>query len=99
MTAFGPFFLFLPVYAIVYVPDYSNVQFAYHEVTYFLIRLLQSVDGVSLDSEVQPPPPAEWAQAKGRRALEKVVLRSHLTLYVEGGLWVRMKEADSVDVV
>ncbi|KAG9317013.1 cytochrome P450 [Chiua virens] len=72
-------------------------QFAYHEVSYFLIRLLQSIDGVELDKEVQPSPPAEWAQAEGRKALEKVVLRSHLTMYAEGGVWVRMKEADAVE--
>jgi cytochrome P450 len=72
-------------------------QFAYHEVSYFLVRLLQAIDGVSLDTDVQRVPPPEWAQAKGRKALEKVLVRSHLTLYVEGGLWVRMKEADLVD--
>ena len=58
-------------------------QFAYDEVSYFLIRLLQSIDGVSLDMEMQRLPPADWAQAKGRKALEKVLLRSHLTMYVE----------------
>ena len=58
-------------------------QFAYNEVSYFLIRLLQSIDGVSLDMEMQRLPPADWAQAKGRKALEKVLLRSHLTMYVE----------------
>ena len=58
-------------------------QFAYNEVSYFLIRLLQSIDGVSLDMEMQRLPPADWAQAKGRKALEKVLLRAHLTMYVE----------------
>lgn len=57
-------------------------QFAYHEMSYFLIRLLQSIDAVSLDMDMQTLPPADWAQAKGRKALEKVQLRSHLTLYV-----------------
>ncbi|KAG8218218.1 cytochrome P450 [Butyriboletus roseoflavus] len=69
-------------------------QFAYHEVSYFLIRLLQSIDTVSLDMDVQHLSPADWAQAKGRKALEKVLLRSHLTMYVQDGLWVRMKEVD-----
>ncbi|KAG8218206.1 cytochrome P450 [Butyriboletus roseoflavus] len=72
-------------------------QFAYHEVSYFLIRLLQSIDTVSLDMDVQHLSPADWAQAKGRKALEKVLLRSHLTMYVQDGLWVRMKEADPVE--
>ncbi|KAG8218219.1 cytochrome P450 [Butyriboletus roseoflavus] len=71
-------------------------QFAYHEVSYFLIRLLQSIDAVSLDMDTLHLPPAEWAEAKGRKALEKVMLRSHMTMYVQDGLWVRMKEADPV---
>ncbi|KAG6374893.1 cytochrome P450 [Boletus reticuloceps] len=72
-------------------------QFAYNEISYFLIRLLQSIDAVSLDMETQRLPPSDWAQAKGRKALEKVILRSHLTMYVQGGLWVRMKEVDPAD--
>ncbi|KAH7888186.1 cytochrome P450 [Phlebopus sp. FC_14] len=68
-------------------------QFAYNEVSYFLIRLLQSFSSVSLDMETQHMPPADWAQAKGRKAVEKVVMRSHLTMYVENGLWVKMTEA------
>ncbi|KAF8131043.1 cytochrome P450 [Boletus edulis] len=74
-------------------------QFAYNEISYFLIRLLQSIDAVSLDMETQRLPPLDWAQAKGRKALEKVILRSHLTMYVQGGLWVRMKEVDPPDFV
>ncbi|KIK93852.1 hypothetical protein PAXRUDRAFT_785857 [Paxillus rubicundulus Ve08.2h10] len=72
-------------------------QFAYHEVSYLLIRLLQSFDAVSLDTATQHLPPADWAEGKGRKALEKVLARSHLTIYVEGGLWVRMKEASPVE--
>ncbi|KAG6374895.1 cytochrome P450 [Boletus reticuloceps] len=74
-------------------------QFAYNEISYFLIRLLQSFDAVSLDMETQRLPPSDWAQAKGRKALEKVILRSHLTMYVQDGLWVRMKEDDATHVV
>lgn len=59
------------------------MQFAYHEISYFFIRLLQSIDSVSLDIETQRLPPADWAEAKGRKALEKVILRHHLTLYIE----------------
>ncbi|KAF8837108.1 cytochrome P450 [Paxillus ammoniavirescens] len=72
-------------------------QFAYHEVSYFLIRLLQSFDAVSLDMETQHLPPANWTKGKGRKAMEKVIARSHLTIYVEGGLWTRMKEASPVE--
>ncbi|KAG6374897.1 cytochrome P450 [Boletus reticuloceps] len=69
-------------------------QFAYHEISYFLIRLLQSIDGVALDVATQRLAPPEWAGAEGRKALEKVVLRFHLSMYVQDGLWVNMKEAD-----
>ncbi|KAF8131053.1 cytochrome P450 [Boletus edulis] len=69
-------------------------QFAYHEISYFLIRLLQSIDGVALDVGTQRLAPPEWAGAEGRKALEKVVLRFHLSMYVQDGLWVKMKEAD-----
>ncbi|KAF9236405.1 cytochrome P450 [Melanogaster broomeanus] len=78
-------------------------QFAYNEVSYFLVRLLQSFDAVSLDIATQDIPPADWSKATGRKAVEKVILRAHLTLYVkvvasivdlshgqQDGLWVRM---------
>jgi len=63
-----------------------RTQFAYHEVSYFLVRLLQSFDAFSLDMDTQHLPPADWAQAEGRQGLEKVVMRAHLTLYVK--VWV-----------
>ncbi|KAF9224457.1 cytochrome P450 [Gyrodon lividus] len=74
-------------------------QFAYNEVSYFLIRLLQSFDAMSLDMATQHLPPADWGEARGRKALEKVVMRSHLTIYVKDGLWVRMREANPVESV
>ncbi|KAI9572475.1 cytochrome P450 [Boletus coccyginus] len=74
-------------------------QFAYHEASYFLIRLLQSFDAFSLDMDTQHLPPADWAQVKGRKALEKVVMRAHMSLSVKGCLWVRMKEVDPVNSI
>ncbi|KAI9568647.1 cytochrome P450 [Boletus coccyginus] len=74
-------------------------QFAYHEASYFIICLLQSFDDFSLDMDTQHLPPADWAQAKGRKALEKVVMRAHVTMYVKGGLWVKMREVDPVDSI
>ncbi|ELU38294.1 cytochrome P450 monooxygenase pc-3 [Rhizoctonia solani AG-1 IA] len=38
-------------------------------------------------------PPPEWKNGEGRKAYEKVWPKSHLTIYCNGGLWVRMKEA------
>ncbi|CEL61476.1 Cytochrome P450 52A1 OS=Candida tropicalis GN=CYP52A1 PE=1 SV=3 [Rhizoctonia solani AG-1 IB] len=71
-------------------------QFAYNEISFFLIRLLQRVDQISLAPDAQPSnshPPKSWAAGPGRRAVEKIWPKAHLTLYSYGGLWVRMKEA------
>ncbi|KAG2139717.1 cytochrome P450 [Suillus clintonianus] len=67
-------------------------QFAYHEMSFFLVRLLQSFSSVSLDMKMQTLPPTEWANAPGRKGVDKVVFKSHLTTYVQGGLWVTMEE-------
>ncbi|KAI0677048.1 cytochrome P450 monooxygenase pc-3 [Trametes maxima] len=74
-------------------------QFAYNEMSFFMIRLLQNFSSVSLDLTAQPPeslPPAEWKDAPGRKGKEQIFPKSHFTLYVHGGLWVRMDEAESV---
>ncbi|KAF7304520.1 Cytochrome P450 [Mycena chlorophos] len=80
-------------------------QFAYHESSFFLVRLLQTfpIGDITLDADAQPPhgrPPAVWQNTKtplgeerawwGLVSREKVRPKSHLTLYVKGGLWVRM---------
>ncbi|KAH9834523.1 cytochrome P450 [Rhodofomes roseus] len=70
-------------------------QFAYNEVSFFLIKLLQRFDSMSLDLEAQPPeslPPRAWSSAWGRKSIEKIWPKVHLTLYVNGGLWVKMIE-------
>ncbi|OSC98998.1 cytochrome P450 monooxygenase pc-3 [Trametes coccinea BRFM310] len=72
-------------------------QFAYNEMSFFLIRLLQNFSMIELDLSAQPPdarPPPEWASAEGQKGKEKVIPKSHLTLYVQGGLWVKMTEAE-----
>lgn len=73
-------------------------QFAYHEASFFLVRLLQTFATIALAPEAQPPearPPAIWQTEDkvGWKAREKVRVRAHITLYVFGGLWVRMEEA------
>ncbi|KAF8219014.1 cytochrome P450 monooxygenase pc-3 [Tricholoma matsutake] len=71
-------------------------QFAYNEVSFFLVRLLQKFSGFTLASDAQPAdslPPAEWSKGKGPKATDKVRPAMHLTLFVKGGLWVRMEEA------
>ncbi|KZS99736.1 cytochrome P450 [Laetiporus sulphureus 93-53] len=75
-------------------------QFAYNEISFFLIKLLQRFDTMELDLEAQPPvsrPPAEWAGAWGRKNVEKIWPKVHLTMYANGGLWVRMTASGKED--
>ncbi|KIY44375.1 cytochrome P450 monooxygenase pc-3 [Fistulina hepatica ATCC 64428] len=77
-------------------------QFAYHEASFFLVRLLQRFSAISLAPEAQPPefrPPGDWASAGGRKAKEQVMMGSHLTMYIRGGLWVRMEEAEAKEEI
>ncbi|KAJ7062902.1 cytochrome P450 monooxygenase pc-3 [Mycena amicta] len=70
-------------------------QFAYHEASFFLVRLLQSFTDFSLAPDAQPEaskPPLSWKTRKGTQAREKVRLGMHLTMYSKGGLWVQMNE-------
>ncbi|KAF8164792.1 cytochrome P450, partial [Crassisporium funariophilum] len=71
-------------------------QFAYHEASFFLVQLLQNFSAISLVPDTQPPksrPPPVWAEDKeGRKGVEKIRPRTHLTMYVLGGLWLTMQE-------
>lgn len=45
-------------------------QFAYNEMSFFLIRLLQDLESITLDMDAQDPesrPPADWAKCPGRK--------------------------------
>ena len=57
-------------------------QFAYHEATYFLVRLLQEFTGFTLDKSHNIQPPAEWVNCEGLKGTEKVHPGSHLTMFV-----------------
>ncbi|KAI9572479.1 cytochrome P450 [Boletus coccyginus] len=57
-------------------------QFAYNEVSFFLVRLFQAFSSVSFAEDVQTLAPTEWAKAPGRKGVEKAIIRSHLTMYV-----------------
>jgi cytochrome P450 len=75
-------------------------QFAYNEMSFMLIRLLQSFSSIRLDLAAAPPeaaPPREWAQTSGRKAIEKLYPKIHLTMYSNGGLWVKMTESDGTN--
>ncbi|KAJ7086135.1 cytochrome P450 monooxygenase pc-1 [Mycena belliarum] len=71
-------------------------QFAYNEMSFILIRLLQAFSSISLDVEACPPHgrvPEDWAGRAGRKGVEQFIPKAHLTMYTAGGLWVKMKEA------
>jgi len=73
-------------------------QFAYHEATFYLVRLLQQFTEFTLDQTNNMKPPADWAGCDGLKGRDKVVPGAHLTMYVKGGLWVKMKEVKLTDV-
>uniref|UniRef100_A0A8H7XXG4 Cytochrome P450 n=1 Tax=Psilocybe cubensis TaxID=181762 RepID=A0A8H7XXG4_PSICU len=72
--------------------------FAYHEATYYLVRLLQNFTGFTLDQSANVPPPAHWKSGDALVAREKVRPTAHLTMYIKGGLWVQMKELKANEV-
>lgn len=81
----------------------SNVlmpfQFAYNEMSYFLTRLLQAFSSISLAEDVQTLAPAEWAKAPGRKGVEKAIIKSHLTLYVQVSVVNVMPSMNTSDLV
>jgi len=70
-------------------------QFAYNETSVVIARLIQTFKGISLDMDSNPEakPPATWGSGQGRKAIEKVWVRSDITMYSNGGVWVKMQEA------
>jgi hypothetical protein len=59
-------------------------QFAYNEMSFVLIKLMQNFSSIEFDAESFEPsarPRAEWKGAEGRKGIEKFWPRSHLTLY------------------
>ncbi|KAJ7644067.1 cytochrome P450 [Roridomyces roridus] len=74
-------------------------QFAYNEMSFILIRLLQSFSSFTLDTEAFPPearPPPEWKEFEGRKGEDQFRPKMHLTMYSEGGMWLKMTEAENV---
>ena len=72
-------------------------QFAYNEASIIIARIVQAFKSITLDMDSNPEakPPAAWATANGRKAIEKVWVKSHMTIYAKGGVWVKMEEADA----
>ncbi|KAF7367013.1 Cytochrome P450 [Mycena sanguinolenta] len=72
-------------------------QFAYHEASFILIRILQAFSKIALAPNAQPPQsrvPDEWKtdDPSGWKRNERVRPNSALTMFVTGGLWVTMEE-------
>jgi hypothetical protein len=68
--------------------DYSTLghQFAYNEISFMIIRLLQAFQDIIWDPEASPRslPPPEWAKSDNlRKREEKMWFRSHLTMYAK----------------
>lgn len=60
-----------------------------------IAKLAQAFKSVRLDMDSSPEakPPTAWAGGNGRGPIEKAWLKTHITLYAKGGVWVKMEEA------
>ncbi|EMD32768.1 hypothetical protein CERSUDRAFT_118491 [Gelatoporia subvermispora B] len=70
-------------------------EFAKLEVSYLLTRIAQKFSVLELVPEALPKgaaPPEDWKHRKGRQAVEKCWPLSSFTMYIKGGLWVRVRE-------
>ncbi|KAI0693627.1 cytochrome P450 [Cerioporus squamosus] len=70
-------------------------QFAYNEISFMLVRLLQRFAGIRLRQDAHPasvPPPGVERSPYAVDGRERVWMRSHLTAYAKNGLWVEMDE-------
>ncbi|KAG1903106.1 cytochrome P450 [Suillus fuscotomentosus] len=74
-------------------------NFAYNQMSFMLIRLLQNFSAIALSPEPAMRPPAWWADKDGRQAIERFKPRHHLTLYAQGGMWVKMEAVDDTEVI
>jgi len=72
-------------------------QFAYNEASTIIARIAQAFKSITLDMDSNPEskPPAAWAMGNGRKAIEKIWVKSHITIYAKDGVWVKMEEADA----
>jgi hypothetical protein len=74
-------------------------QFAYHEATFFLVRLLQQFTGFTLEKSENIQPPAEWAACEGLKAKEKVYPASHLTMNIRVSDFFLYETCKEIDLV
>ncbi|KAI0744063.1 cytochrome P450 monooxygenase pc-2 [Daedaleopsis nitida] len=72
-------------------------QFAYNEVSFMLVRLLQQVSSIEFTPEVSPESvvPPGYTDSPGSDGSDRAWIGSHLTLFAKGGLWVKMTDASN----
>ncbi|KAF8985719.1 cytochrome P450 [Cyathus striatus] len=71
-------------------------QFAYNQISYLLIRILQSFSSFTLCPDAFPldaRPPKEWAGKEGRKGKEKFKPLFVLTMCSMGGMWIKAQAA------
>ncbi|KAJ3806004.1 cytochrome P450 monooxygenase pc-1 [Lentinula lateritia] len=72
-------------------------QFAYNEMSFFLVRLIQNFTSFTHFPELCPPEfqvPSEWKSFSGRKGIDKFFPKMTLTMYSGGGLWIKAQEAE-----
>jgi hypothetical protein len=91
----------IPLTYILFITTQKNTfltQFAYHEATYFLVRLLQEFTGFTLDKSNNLQPPAEWAACEGLKGTEKVQPGAHLTMFVRVSIISFIKRTHEIKI-
>ncbi|TFY81270.1 hypothetical protein EWM64_g2744 [Hericium alpestre] len=89
-------FMFIPFHAGPRICLGQN--FAYNEMSFFLVRIMQRFEKFELAPDAQLPesiPPDRWKAGSGRQAYEKIWPASSVTTYIKGGLWVRATPASA----
>ncbi|KIK51348.1 hypothetical protein GYMLUDRAFT_50586 [Collybiopsis luxurians FD-317 M1] len=80
-------------------------QFAYNEISFMIIRLLQSFTSFTLDTDpglLSPNSPdrrpKEWENCPGRKGMDRFYPKKTLTLCAAGGLWIKASEVETVEL-
>ncbi|KIK67201.1 hypothetical protein GYMLUDRAFT_37268 [Collybiopsis luxurians FD-317 M1] len=74
-------------------------QFAYNEMSFFLVRLLQKFNSFTHIPELRPSEfeiPKEWKSAPGRKGIDSFFPKMTLTMYAGVGLWIKAEEAEAI---
>ncbi|KAF8317440.1 cytochrome P450 monooxygenase pc-3 [Clavulina sp. PMI_390] len=78
-------------------------QLAYNEASFFIIRLLQTFETITLRPDAQPQgtlpnSSGKWDLSAGRNGIEKVWPRTCMIMFVEGGMWGVMGLGNDVSI-